>query len=51
MVGAQNPAGEMKVRRGSISQEALTVELSLDRRRASFSVGRKHGNQGVAEDE
>ena len=42
------PCGEMKVRRGlHIRGSPSLGELSLDRRRASFSVGRKHGNQGV----
>ena len=43
------PCGEMKVRRGlHIPGSPSLGELSLDRRRASFSVGREHGKQCVA---
>ena len=43
------PCGEMKVRRGLHIQRSPSLgELSLDRRQASFSVRRKHGNQRVA---
>ena len=44
------PCGEMKVRRGlHIPGSPSLGELSLDRRRASFSVGREHSHQRVAE--
>ena len=40
---------EMKVRRGPHIRGSPSLgELSLDRRRASFSVGREHGKQCVA---
>ena len=41
--------GEMKARKGlHIPGSPSLGELSLDRRRASFSVGREHSNQRVA---
>ena len=41
--------GEMKARKGlHIPGSPSLGELSLDRRRASFSVGREHSNQHVA---
>ena len=43
------PCGEMKVRRGlHIPGSPSLGELSLDRRRASFSVGREYSHQRVA---
>ena len=43
------PCGEMKVRRGLHTPGSPSLgELSVDRRRASFSVGREHSHQRVA---
>lgn len=42
------PCGEMKLRRGlHMGGSPSLGEVSLDRRRVSFSVRREHGNQGV----